>query len=496
MTILKRRPFLILTILFFVYRLPFILKIPIFNDEALYLDWANRIIQGTVSPFYSLYDGTLPGLLWIFGIFSKLISDPLISGRIVAVLAGYLTLTGIYKLSKKFSSEEIEIFASLGYITIPLFLFYDRQALMESSVTCVGVWSLYFLLNYFKKEKLKDIIFVGLVLGVGLYIKGSVFIFISTVLILLAIELFKIKSNDHKNAIIVGVFVLAGTIFVLYTLLLFQQGANTLFSRSDRYILSGSEILSLPIDKWVLNLINVFEVSFWHLIPTTFAIVIIGIYSAFKNSKFDKRIFYFFVISLLQLVFLARLIQSRYLVSFVVLTCIFFAYGLKVLLSKSTRWIAYSILVLPAVASVFLILNPFEYLNLMSRVTDTSDLKTYYQGFTSGYGIDKVREFLETKSKETPIMAGVRLDSGNPESAIFTYYGPGKNKRIEAIYFDSKIVEIPEKLNYLNSPKTIYFISRGENLAGMEKYLKEEIRYYNPTNSEFIGVYRLKKEGE
>ena len=93
-------------------------------------------------------------------------------------------------------------------------------------------------------------------------------------------------------------------------------------------------------------------------------------------------------------------------------------------------------------------------------------------------------------------MAGVRLDSGNPESAIFAYYGPGKNSRIEAIYFDSNIVEIPEDLNYINSPKPIYFVSRGGNLAGMDKYLKEEKRYYNPTNSDYVGIYSLKSEGE
>src|SRR3990172_3598605 len=231
MTALKKRPFLIISILFFVYRLPFLTSVPIFNDEALYLDWANRIIQGTVSPLYSLFDGTLPGLLWIFGIFSKVISDPLISGRLVGVLAGFLTLTGIYKLSKKFISEEIAILASLGYVTIPLFLFYDRQALMESSVACVGVWSLYFLLDYLREEKLKDILLLGLVLGIGLYVKGSVFIFISTVLILLGLEFVVSKNDGKRNNLITAVFILLGVIIALYLPLLFHNDSSTLFSR-------------------------------------------------------------------------------------------------------------------------------------------------------------------------------------------------------------------------------------------------------------------------
>ena len=90
-------------------------------------------------------------------------------------------------------------------------------------------------------------------------------------------------------------------------------------------------------------------------------------------------------------------------------------------------------------------------------------------------------------------MVGVRLDSGNPESAIFAYYGPNKNKNIQAIYFDERVIEVPEGLDYINFPIPFYFISRGGNLAGMETYLSEVKRFYKPNGKDFIGVYKLKE---
>lgn len=55
--ILRRHSLLTMSLLFLIFRLPFLTKIPIFNDESIYLDWGNRMIQGVVRPFYPLYDG-------------------------------------------------------------------------------------------------------------------------------------------------------------------------------------------------------------------------------------------------------------------------------------------------------------------------------------------------------------------------------------------------------------------------------------------------------
>jgi len=62
------KPLLFIILFYFLLRLPKLTLIPIFNDEAIYLDWGWREIHGGASLFYSLYDGKQPLLMWVFGI--------------------------------------------------------------------------------------------------------------------------------------------------------------------------------------------------------------------------------------------------------------------------------------------------------------------------------------------------------------------------------------------------------------------------------------------
>lgn len=107
--------------------------------------------------------------------------------------------------------------------------------------------------------------------------------------------------------------------------------------------------------------------------------------------------------------------------------------------------------------SVWLIIEPYGYLGNLSYVNSQTDFNSYYLEDTSGVGIDEVRRFLEEKAEKEPIFVGVRLDSGNPESAIFSYYGPKKNPNIQAVCLDELVVEIPKDLNFLSFPLTSLF---------------------------------------
>ena len=137
-TILLTHKLVFLFSLFFILRIFLLTSLPIFNDEAIYLDWGWKEVHIPGALFYSLIDGKQPLLMWLFGISQSIFTDQLFAGRIVSVSAGLLTMVGLYKIGERFFSVNVGFLASILYIIIPLFSSFDRLALMESSISAIG----------------------------------------------------------------------------------------------------------------------------------------------------------------------------------------------------------------------------------------------------------------------------------------------------------------------------------------------------------------------
>ena len=457
---------------YFLTRLIFLLRLPIFNDEAIYLDWGNRIVSGGVSLFYPLFDGKTPVLMWVFGVFGKIFSDPLFAGRLVSVITGAVLLLGIYKTADRLFGDKTAIVSSLFYIATPIFAFYDRQALMETSVGAIGVWMFYFLLVYLEKFKTRDAVICALSLSLGFYIKPSAALFLVPYLLIISVEF--VKKPDKRVRIINGLIVFSLAVLLSVLPLFVQKNFPTIISRSNRYI---------GFPSLVGNFKNLSEILFWQLFPVTLVLSLLGIFKTRKNLF----MLIWVGLPLAITVFASNSLSSRYVVSFLPLFSIFAAWGF-VNVSKPIKPFA----ALTFGALFWLIANPFAYLSLLNKLTLTSDFNSYYLSQTAGEAIKKVRQRLEKFAESGPILVGVRLDAGNPESAMFAYYGKNKNDRIMAVYFDKKIIDT-EGLDKISSPRPLYFVSRGENLAGMDKYLTEKERLYNKGDN-FFGIYTLKEE--
>src|SRR5436305_975362 len=89
----------VIGVFYFLLRLIFLNKLPIFTDEAIYLRWAQIALHDSSWRFISLTDGKQPMYVWFAMIFIKFIGDPLLAGRLVSVFAGFFTLIGIFFLT-------------------------------------------------------------------------------------------------------------------------------------------------------------------------------------------------------------------------------------------------------------------------------------------------------------------------------------------------------------------------------------------------------------
>lgn len=486
--------FLILTVLYFVVRIVNLTKIPIFNDEAIYLDWGWRETHVPGFLFYSLYDAKQPFLMWVFGIFESIIYDPLFAGRLVSVLLGFLNLAGIYLISVRLFTKRVAFFSSILYIIIPIFSFYDRQALMESAVASIGIWTFYFFLKLYLNLKIGYAIIIGIILGLGFFIKSSTLIFIFTFLI---INLFLILRKNHKKNRIN--FVLITTLFIGITdfLLIIRPDFWGSIRTNNRYVFTLAELFDFPFSIWSNNFFGNINIVFFFVTPVVASLGLIGLVILIKKGDRFGLLAAWFMLPILIQLLTSKWVSQRYIVSFLPLICIFASFAFFVLFKRFGHtvfiFIFISILI-PTLLTFYQIISPVLYFSYMHKLTNYAETN-YIYGQTSGYPSLVAFDYLNGISKNQKINIGVAQNSGNPESAMITYFK--NNRNVMVGYFDEKqfYVEDLKKIDCIKSDRPLYFVSRNSELVGLDKYLYKVKEVKNPYDDKTsVGIYRLKEK--
>jgi hypothetical protein len=400
-------------------------------------------------------------------------------GRLVSIIAGLITLIGIYKVAKELEGGGVALLSSVFYIAIPLFVFFDRQALMESAVAAAGVWSFYFLLQILETKKDRYLIYLGAALGIGIFIKLQAIVFLVTIVFILT-------YNRHFKAAVLSLV----TSLVVLSPLFIQKIFWESLTSNNRFMLSIPEVLGLPFTLWVNNISTTASVLFFHLTPIIIILAIYGVYLFLKRKKITLPIF--FLVNIILVLLLGRSLNPRYLSAFLVPVSIFCSCAI-LSFKKPFPLLVGGVAVLPAVAfTTLLIFSPIKYFTFLDKMTVTSQKDGYMNNWTSGYGIPETVSYLENLSKGKQIIVGVRLDAGNPESAIFTYFNGSEN--IMVTYIDPRILN-PDllKLPCLPSNIPVYFVARGGILNGLDKFFQEEKRFGKPEGEQYISIHSLKK---
>ncbi len=492
----KNRDLILLVALYLIFRLVNLTLLPVFNDESIYLHWGWKELHEDGQLYYSLMDGKQPLLMWIFGYFENIFSSALFAGRFVGVVFGLLTLFGIYRIGIKVFNKRISLIAGGLYIVVPLFSFFDRQALMESAVGAIGVWLCYLFLELYEKQNLVLAFLIGVFFGLGLFMKSDVLIFLFPILFLsIYFSLTKMIHFTKKLFFSFVVFIITSQI-VLYPLYRQWQFWINLSSH-NRYVLT-SELKSIPYRLWISHSVQGVNILFWHLGIIPFIIGIIGVISIlFSRSWKQKYIALWTTVSLFFIFLLGKNISPRYVVSFVPLFTLYVGFAFNAVFKKHRMFGIFFLLFLPLELTLLQIFFPLEYFSVLDTFTKHSQKAEYVTNWTSGYGVSEACTFIEKIVKNKPSYVSVRGDFGNPEDGIFTCFQ--KKELIKPVYFDAGMLRRDmQDITCITdlSPATIpdYFISRDEQLGGLDDFLIEEKKFYKPERKSFIGVYRIKKD--
>ena len=134
--------------------------------------------------------------------------------------------------------------------------------------------------------------------------------------------------------------------------------------------------------------------------------------------------------------------------------------------------------------------NQADYFLTYGKISGISYFN-YLDTFTTGYGLNGVYSYFDSISKDKKIIVGVGENTGNPESAVIVYYS--KNPNVNVVYFDSRLLP-PEINDYdcINVGGPAYFVSRENQLVGLDKFFVNIKFIKNPYGKSTIGIYALK----
>ncbi len=231
-----------------------LLSLPLFLDEATYLSWAldiwdQRTRAALMIPI--LDDGKQPLFMWLAGGASYLVSDPLLAGRMVSVLAGVVSAVGIYVAGSWLGGRRAGVIAGVLYALVPFNLFYDRMALVEALLNAAGIWAFVFSLVVASRAStarsaILGGIGLGLALGVALWTKMPA-LFMLPFPMLCALLLVR----RERLALSMRGFAVAAVVFgALAALLFLLPEAENLWDKAGSFSDSPASLLSFPLERW------------------------------------------------------------------------------------------------------------------------------------------------------------------------------------------------------------------------------------------------------
>ncbi|MDP3888519.1 MAG: phospholipid carrier-dependent glycosyltransferase [bacterium] len=496
------KSFLFLITLYLATRFFNLLALPIFNDESIYLHWGQIMTGVPNNAFYSLFDGKPPFILWLFGFFQNLPIDPLVAGRLVSILFGLGTLIGIIQLARliKFS-QKAQILVSLLYIFNPLMLFFDRLAILDSPISAIFIWVLYCSLSLGRSDlstgrtSLK-VIALGLLLALGLWIKGSANLFLFLPFIIPCLTLLFDKNSKKAGK----EFLFYSFSFLLAQLLFIPIRLQPLF---QTYSKRESDFLLFPLPTSFLSLLNSLpsvalakggHLSLLSLTLIIYVTPLVLLFAVFGFQKLYKKepktalllALWLFLPLAFEISF-AKYFLSRYFLFSIIPIFFFTALSLDSL-KKFQKPALLLTFILPLALVLALAISPLKTIQTISfNQILKSDMPQYVSGWPSGYGVKETADWLLNKSKTSPILVITRGDSGNPEDGMFVYLA---NKPNIILAQTSQKLTSKDLEPFKNLP--IYFVSRGEQYLDMKNQLVEQKIFPKPEGTEFVGIYQIK----
>jgi hypothetical protein len=447
-------------LLFVVIRLGIAITFPVFNDESIYVHWSQIVADyGWRGLTPMLMDGKQPGMLIVWSLAQQLMGNwqPFLALRLLSIGFGLMTAILAFRLITALTGKPVTFQQQLLYAVSPGLVWFESLGLQESAVmTGVTAMTLFAVL-YKQQPWMKAGGLLGVLIGICWWIKPTALIALPAVAYRLV--------RTWRPAVIVSAVMVAGMVISLMWL---HPEAGVFWDASRSRV--GDTLSLTRVAK------NLVWMLWWGG-----ALGVWGMYRAIVSKHW---LLLSVVVSGLLLPVLSGsgIYTARYIAGvFPVLA----AAGLLVWNKK--------VMLVQAVWSGLivggLVFNPLGLYQLSGVVPAVKeDLSQYMEHWTSGWGVAEAIAFADSQSVSGQKAVMVRLDSGNPESAVMAAFW----RRADVLVLtDASWPKVKDLLS-AGADADILFISRDDHLGLVGREEVELLRTFDrPLGSGHVGVWRV-----
>lgn len=266
--------------LFILSRTLTLTTFPIFNDEAIYLQYSQSIHDDWEKNKFISMNGEFrdwkpPLQYWMAAPVIRWGGDPLVVGRVVAALVSFLGLLGFYRFTKEFFSQREAVMATVLYVVCPPVLFHNNQFTAETFLFSTAPFLYWSLLKAMRPGERKLVwAIIAILSGTTLLLfKQSGALLLAVAIALPFVQLRKKEGPAKRmpNAAMrrwavagwnwkefaVNLSVLAAIILCSHfvaSLVIPPEFNDTKEQFNGRWVMSLREIFQLPTETWRANL--------------------------------------------------------------------------------------------------------------------------------------------------------------------------------------------------------------------------------------------------
>lgn len=407
-------------------------NLPIFTDEAIYTRWAQIARYDASWRFISLTDGKQPSFVWAQMVMMKFINDPLLAGRMVSVVAGLLTMLGIFFLTREvFKNNKIAIVAALIFALYPFAIVYDRMALYESMMSMFFVWALFLQILLVRTLRLDIALLLGMVLSGAVLTKSSGFLAIYLMPVLILLFPFYKKNKWSDLLKLVGLLALsAGMANAAYLMLRLSPFYHIVEEKNTIFIYPVSEWLKFKnmdkVGNFISNMRGLLD-WFWIYFTIPFIGLVVWSFVSGKRLLGEKILLtLWFLLPLLALGVFGKTIYPRYVLLMTLSLIPLVAYSLYSLSVKFKKlWI---IVLLSAFVFAWPLWTDYYVLTDIARSPiPRLDKDQLINGWPAGGGIKKSIAFFEKEAKKGKIFVATQGTFGLMPAAYEIYLRDNPN---------------------------------------------------------------------
>ncbi len=403
-----------LTLLYFLTHLPGLTQLPVFSDEAIYIRWAQLIISDWQQYlFFPLNDGKTPLFIWMLVPFLKVVCDPLLGGRLLSVLGGFIQMIVIIQILKQLKVNRIGQFVgALIVVLAPFWFTHHRMVLMDGWLT---VWISVAVLSVLKiavTNTRRKIIWIGLgaaSVWAGLMTK------IPFVLALPSLVVLPLKDHHSVRRLWSTSIPIWSALF-LGSLLFLTLAASPvfpqLFSRGGDFLMPVEEVIS---GRWIETIPSIqtyigyfFNYAGWGV----FVLAAIGVWLS-RNRRATAVLLSCFVLFSLPIWVLGRVVYPRYLFPAMLFLTLAAAMGAGSLwqwslekIHTSARQFAIRLLLFLLLTQLLVSSTTFIVPSLFfpnSTPFVSADQGQYLTTWSSGHGLVEVYDYLQQLDQQQTI---------------------------------------------------------------------------------------------